>query len=183
MTGAALGILCWASAGVSMAEASPPRLPFHRVKWTQSTMGELLREGYQRSSSFQSLVDRIEQSNAIVLVRLGYCKDGRVRACLTSVAGSLRERHLRIKVDPHASTNRLIAAIGHELRHALEVVEESAVIDGRSALALFRRVGNTPCGTASASGCETDAALETEARILAELYGKSPERPVIAAQR
>jgi hypothetical protein len=144
-------------------------------------MGDLLREGYDRSASFRSLVDRLELSNAIVLVRLGYCKGGRFRACLTSISGSTRERHLRIRVDPQTSTNRLIAAIGHELWHALELVEEPEVTDAKSALAFFRRIGRSACGTASASGCETDAALETEAQILAELHQSTP-RPVLAAR-
>jgi hypothetical protein len=45
-------------------------------------MPELLKEGAERSATFRSLVNAIDQSTGVVYVELGYCAFGRVNGCL-----------------------------------------------------------------------------------------------------
>src|SRR5437870_2842847 len=78
-------------------------LSFTRVRSTENFMIALVREGYDRSASFRELVDSLQRSNLIVVVQPGVCAGGRIRSCMVSVAGSLRERQIRIKIDPHTS--------------------------------------------------------------------------------
>lgn len=169
-----IGVLLLVCTASITADAQPKTHAFRRVKATQEAVTELLAAGYERSPSFRALVARIEQSDAIVLVQLGACRRGHGRSCVVSVAGGPTGRHIRIKVNPHTTRLRLIATIGHELYHAVEIIQEPSVRDAESARNLFRRLGWE--SFSRAGRFETRAALETEKRILKELYrGFLPE--------
>jgi hypothetical protein len=145
-------------------------LQFTRVRSTQPYTTMLLREAYDRSASFRSLVDTLQQSNATVFVQLGACKGGRIRSCVVSVNGSERARHIWIKVDPHAIHDWLLATIAHELQHAVEIVEQSDVFDATSALRLYRKISLGKCREGLSEECETERAITTESRVLEELF-------------
>lgn len=147
-------------------------LLFTRVRSTEQFMIVLVREGYDRSPSFRELVDALQQSNLIVVVQPGVCAGGRIRSCVVSVAGSLRERQIRIKVDPHTSHDWLIATIAHELQHAVEIAEHIEVTDGPGALKLYRQIALGRCRDGLSEECETARALATEKRTLEELAGR-----------
>jgi hypothetical protein len=151
---------------------------FTRVRSTDRFMIALVREGYDRSATFRELVERLQASNITVFVLPGYCSGGRFRACLVSVSGSDRARHIRIKVDPHTTNDRLIATVAHELQHAVEIAEHLEVLDASSALALYRRISVGRCRQGLSDECETARALETERTVLAELSsGEASGRP------
>src|SRR5262245_52166477 len=116
---------------VHASQGAPDDAPglFTRVRSTERFMITLIREGYERSSTFRELVDTLQRSNVIVFVQPAVCAGGRIRSCLVSVKGSALERHLRIKVDTHTSHNALIATVAHELQHAVEIAAHPEVID------------------------------------------------------
>jgi hypothetical protein len=149
--------------------SDPSGLSFTRVRASESLMIALVREGYGRSPSFRDLVDTLQRSNVIVIVQPGICAGGRIRSCVVAVAGTLRERQIRIKVDTRTSGNQLIATIGHELQHAVEIAENTEITDGPNALKLYRRLGIGRCRDGLSEECETERALTTEKRILVEL--------------
>jgi hypothetical protein len=100
----------------------------------------------------------------------GICAGGRIRPCLVSVGGSQQERHIRIRIDPqHTIENRLIAAIAHELQHAVEIAERPAVIDAAGVMKLYRQIAFGRCQQGLSEECETTKAVETERRALSEL--------------
>ena len=142
---------------------------FTRVRSTENFMIALVREGYDRSASFRELVDTLQRSNLIVVVQPGVCAGGRIRSCVVSVAGSLRERQIRIKIDPHTSHDWLIATIAHELQHAVEIAERVDVTDGPRALELYRTIAIGRCREGLSEECETARALAVEKRTLEEL--------------
>ena len=80
-------------------------------------------------------------------------------------------RYVEVVVDPRAPNNRLIATIGHELHHALEVLAVPGVLDPQRVVALYREIGNAQCFADGSTTCETDGALATEQLILRELFG------------
>jgi hypothetical protein len=129
----------------------------------------LIREGYDRSTEFRGLVETLQQSHVIVFVQPAACAGGRIRSCLVSVTSLGPERHIRIKVDTHASHDRLVATVAHELQHAVEVAEQPDVTDATSTLALYRRIGLGRCQEGLSEECETTRALTTEAKVLEEL--------------
>jgi hypothetical protein len=159
--------LIWLTGAMTLQTPDPL---FTRVRSTERFMIALVREGYERSPTFRELVDTLQQSNVIVLVQPAACAGGRIRSCLVAVEGSERERQIRIKVDPQHTTNdRLIAAVGHELQHAVEIAEHPDVINGPGALALYGRIAFGQCRDGLSEECETTRALDAERKVLEEL--------------
>jgi hypothetical protein len=163
-----LGVLLYQSP-IALADDAID-LRFTRVRAVGGELRRLLREGDRRSSTFRALVDEIGQSNAIVVVELGFCGSGRFRSCVTHVEGDRRQRHIRIVVDTRTTSDRLVATIAHELQHAVEIVREPEVTDAARVLQLFRRIGAGRCRDGLSEACETDEALVVETKVLEELH-------------
>ena len=114
------------------------------VRSTDRMVTELVGEGYARSATFRRLVDGISATNALVYVEPGSCAYGHLNACLVAfIAATSRGRYLRIILTrPYLlDRNRLIALVGHELQHALEVAERSDVVDVEGMIEMYRRIG------------------------------------------
>jgi hypothetical protein len=145
-------------------------LLFTRVRSTEAYMIGLIREGYDRLSTFRELVDFLQHTNVIVSIHRVPCAGGRIRSCLVAVKGSRQERHIWIKVDPqHTIRDWLIATTAHELQHAVEIAENPGVIDRTSLLELYRGIAVGRCGQGLSEECETPRALATERQVLGEL--------------
>src|SRR6185503_12991737 len=77
--------------------------------------------------------------DGIVYVEHGACLRG-VRACLAlevTTAGDYRI--LRVMVDARQPDWDVMASIGHELRHAIEVLENRALVDTASVYLFFAK--------------------------------------------
>ena len=153
----------------SAVSADDPRL-FTRVRSTERYMIGLIREGYDRSGTFRNLVDTLQRSDVIVVIQRLPCAGGRIRSCLVSVNGPLGARQIGIKIDPqHTIGDWLIATIAHELQHAIEIAEHPEVIDARSAIELYRKIGIGRCREGLSEECETERALDIEKTVRDEL--------------
>ncbi len=141
-----------------------------RVRGADTEMHRLIREGDERSQTFQQLVDEIQRSNAVVVVGFGLCASGRFRSCVSHVSGDERQRHVRILVNTRATSDQLVATIAHELQHAIEIIREPDVRDVETVAALYRRIGTGKCSLGLSEICETEAAKSTERRVLQELH-------------
>jgi len=139
--------------------------PERRVRAADSRVAALLAEGLRRSATFGDLVVALHRTNVIVYIQtaphLPRSLDGRLM--LTS--GPIRQRYLRIQIRPDGSTPDLVALIGHELRHAIEIGEAPEVADERTLIALYERIGY-PEGQ---HGYDTVAARDTGRRVRMEL--------------
>ena len=140
------------------------------IRSSDRALNDLLADGYARSATFQGLVDAISMTNTLVYVEAGICAFGHLRACLLPfMATTDKARYLRIVLTrplDAAKKDRLIALIGHELQHALEVAERPEVIDVTSMIAMSRRIGFPLKGRA---GYETSAARAAGTAIFEEL--------------
>jgi hypothetical protein len=140
------------------------------IRSSDRALNELVAEGYARSATFQGLVDAISITNTLVYVEAGICAFGHLRACLLPfMATTDKARYLRVVLTrplDAAKKDRLIALIGHEMQHALEVAERPEVIDVTSMIAMCRRIGFPLKGRA---GCETSAARAAGTAIFEEL--------------
>ena len=74
-----------------------------------------------QSPTFRRMVETINASDGIVYIDPGTCRDG-VRACLVNVSSAGGHRFLFVKVDMEKADHALMASIGHELQHAVEVL-------------------------------------------------------------
>lgn len=129
-----------------------------RVRSSVPRIAVLLTEASMRSSTFRGLVSSIERTDGIVYIEPGLCKHG-VRACLSlSITSGSGFRILRVLVDVATDVFELMATIGHELRHALEILTEPKVRTMQQAYMFYAREAAT-----------SRDAFETPAAILAGL--------------
>ena len=58
-------------------------------------------------------------------------------------------RYLRAAISTDLSSDQIIASLAHELQHVVEVIEDSNVVDERSLVALYKRIGEPAAAVAS----------------------------------
>jgi hypothetical protein len=139
------------------------------VRSTSPVLREVIEDGKWESPTFRDLVRSIGASDGIVYVEEGVCRHG-VHACLLlDVTAASRYRILKILVDVNgvlAHRNRLdlIATIGHELRHAFEVLAEQSVRSAAALYLFYERIAPTKNQT-----FETRAAIVAGHQIREEL--------------
>jgi hypothetical protein len=84
---------------------------------------------------------RLERSDVIVYVeevpRLPASLEGRMMMLPTSHG----QRYVRIQIALRGAPDDSIALLGHELQHAIEVAQETAVNDQDELAALYQRIG------------------------------------------
>jgi len=123
------------------------------VRSTMTWGLSLIAEGCQRSASFRALVERLRATNLIIYVEPAVQLPG-VTIGITQLLGVNGEfRYLRVSIDANATRKELIALVGHELQHAVEIGGAPEVVDQATLQALFRRIGHE-----SVDGYDTDAA-------------------------
>jgi hypothetical protein len=146
--------------------AEGDRLPLvsPRVRSSVPRIAALLTEASARSNTFRGLVASIENTDGIVYVEPGRCKHG-VRACLSlSITAAGRYRILRVMIDLATDMVALMATIGHELRHALEILTEPSVRTTEQAYLFYAREAPT-----SRDVFETRAAIQTGLAVEREI--------------
>ena len=135
-----------------------------RVRSSHVYLQAMIAEAAVRSSTFRGIVAAIEATNGIVYVEHGACQHS-VRACLAlNVTAAAGYRILRVIVDARQPDWDVMASIGHELRHALEVLENPALVDTTSVY-LFYAQGRQANGRAF----ETQAAIDAGFAVRHEL--------------
>lgn len=155
--------LAAAPAGDTALLSSPDR----RVRSTDRRIMELIHTGVERSATFAQLVTLLNATDVIVYIE-------RVATLPNTLAGRMlllpmahQQRYLRIQVRADLSPNELIALIGHELRHALEIAEDATVRDQSSMLTLYQRIGHRSAGTMHTF--DTFAAQDAGRQVRSEL--------------
>lgn len=143
--------------------------PDRRVRSTDRHIIGLLHKGVARSKTFAELVTALNTTDVIVYIE-------RVPTLPTTLAGRLlllpitgHQRYLRIQVRGDLSPIELIALIGHELRHALEIAEHPAVRDESAMLTLYQRIGHPSTGALHTF--DTQAAQTAGRQVRMELAG------------
>jgi len=135
-----------------------------RVRSSNPYLAAIIREATARSATFRQLVTDIERSDGIVYVEPGECRHG-VRSCLSlSVTSAAGFRLLRVLVNPRASAWELMATIGHELRHVMEVLANPALTTTQAVYLFYERIAPTV-----RAAFETDAAIRAGFAVGAEV--------------
>ena len=131
-----------ASGETPEALGTPAMASNARVRAEDPDLAMLIRQASDQSATFRSLVDAIQATNGVVYVIRGRCGH-HLRACLVmwmAVAGP--NRMLRVMVDDERRAHiEKMASLGHELRHALEVLTESNVTTGAGMFNFYRHSG------------------------------------------
>jgi len=128
--------------GQAPGSAGNPTAPNDaRVRAEDPTLSTLIRQAIDQSATFRRLVAEIQASDGIVHVIRGRCGHS-VPACLLLWMGAAGpNRMLRVVVDSDKTDIDTMALLGHELKHALEVLAEPSVRTGAGMFQLYRRNG------------------------------------------
>jgi hypothetical protein len=125
-----------------------------RVRTDNPALAAVIQDGIRRSATFRRLVEAIDASDGIVFVEEGRCRHS-VRACLAlSVKQAGPNRLLRVVVDVRKPDWDLMGSIGHELYHAVEVLNEPWVKSSGAIYLFYKSVGEP-----SGDRFETPAAI------------------------
>ena len=155
--------------GGNLSQAHVQGLP--RLRGSDPAIAAAIEQAHKQSPTFKQLLAAIDRTDGIVYVHYGAC--GRnVRACLLlAVTQAGPNRILHIRVDHRRHGHDLMAAIGHELRHAVELLNEPTVVDGNTAHNFYQRVAPT-----ESYSFETEEAIEIELKIDKELRQWAKQR-------
>ena len=148
----AIGAVAMLAAAVNVgADSAGPR-----VRSSHAYLRAMIDEARQRSATFRGLVETIEGTNGIVYVEHGACGHA-VRACLALHATMAADyRILRVLVDARQPDWEVMASIGHELRHALEVLGNTSLVSTQAIYLFYLGEGAT---TTASGAFETRAAI------------------------
>jgi hypothetical protein len=137
-----------------------------RVRSSSAKLSALIDDGAARSKTFANLITEIEATDGIVYVEEGDCRHG-VASCLewrVTLASAYRILFVRIAFD--RAHIEVIASIGHELQHALEVLQNRS-LRRNSDIVLFYHTPGTIGGVPRAA--ETGAATTAGNTVFREL--------------
>ena len=136
------------------------------IRSTSADVRAAIDQGIRASATFHQMAQSVEASDSIVFFAEGSCGGAR-RACLIDVttAGQRRILWVIVNLRLEPSQRDLVASIGHELRHTLEVISEPSIRSIGEQFGLYTRIGiRLPGG-----GFETVAAIDAESRIRDEV--------------
>jgi hypothetical protein len=154
--------LALAAAEPGLPATMPPASMTHTRPLTPGA-AKLLREARQRSQVVATLLGSLEATDAVVYVTdaMPVARQG-AKSHLTFLSLGSTVRYLLVWLDgSRLSPTDRIAALGHELFHALEVATSPEVKDGQGFARLFRRIG----WETSRDRFETRGARELEERV------------------
>jgi hypothetical protein len=131
----------------------------------------LLTRGAVQSPTLRRLITAINETDGIVYVENGHCGHGVHNCLLFSITSAGGFRFLRIVIDTNRfdhpeRSKELVASMGHELHHAVEVLTQPHV---RSTIDMFSLYANDAGG--GNGHFETDAAVRTGDQVLNEIAG------------
>jgi hypothetical protein len=129
---------------------------------------QLLTELIARSATGRELVAQLERSDLVVYIRYQWFETLMLRGRIGALASARPGRLFAIEINSHQTRTEQLAALGHELRHAVEIAGAASVQDARSLAALYRAIGE-PSGYAGAETFETAAAAATGKQVRQEL--------------
>ena len=140
--------------------------PDRHVRGLSPLANQMLAEGMKRSRTFEAIVEAIEGTDLIVHVEANAKLPAMVAGRL--MFGSAPHdgpRYLRVQVADMGTRLDQIAAIGHELQHALEVSQAPEVRCTQSFRVLYERIGERSLPAAY----DTEAAKRAGQKVLFEL--------------
>jgi hypothetical protein len=170
------------AAGSRPAGTCDVRIPDH-VRVLDCRLAATLADGMARSPSLRDLVDRIRELQGIVYVStaLSVSPGGHhvlLGALSHQVAVAGPYRIMRITVR-HDYDDRAVATIAHELRHAIEVLQDPAARSKGDVDLVFERIGYR-----IASGVmETEGAINVERTVSKELQASRQGPPAVAIRQ
>jgi hypothetical protein len=171
-------------ASMTSQESSPNNAPrdesplasASRVRSLDPSLRRALDDRLVRSETLRVLVRTLDASDVVVYLQEGVCRDAAACTMIAPTTGPGRLLRVNFVLrTPQGATmllcrrDRLIAQIGHELQHAVEISTHREVVDDVTLSNFYKRIGRRRRG----SEYETEAAVQTGARVVDELHNNS----------
>jgi hypothetical protein len=122
-----------------------------------------------QSPTARRLVDHLQQRDVLVYVRLRWFATDAINARIGLVASSGPRRLLIVELGCRRTRQQQLVALGHELRHAVEIADASSVTDVRALAALYRRIGDVVAVGGATEAFETEAAVDAGRQVQREI--------------
>jgi hypothetical protein len=151
-----------------------------RVRPHDTRSAKVLLDGIQRSAKIRAAVDELERHDVIAYVQMQPALNGRLVGTLTWLAATDSFRYVRISLNPEVTGAAAIAALGHELQHALEVARAPSIRDAASLMAFYQKNGISMPG--HDNGWDTRAAREAGEEVRRELMATRHNRVAAVMQ-
>ena len=129
----------------------------------------LVSEAAEGSQAIRALMDRLETLNVTVYIRSATFIYSDLEGRVALLAGAVGHRYLVIELACGRSRLSQMAALGHELYHAVEIANEPSVVDTRTLAAFYGRIGRQTGNAGGRLTFETDAAANAGLRARREL--------------
>ena len=152
----------------SLAGGQEPRDGGH-VRTMDARLRNEINEGTARSAFFRELVARLDGSDVIVYVETECPMSPRLFGRLVFMGAGGGRRYVNVRIACSLKDDERIAALAHELRHAVEIVDAPFVVDQVSLAQLYRRIGFASHAVTRGDGFESRAAIDSARRVWAEL--------------
>jgi hypothetical protein len=120
--------------------AGPPPYVSH-VRVRHAVLEPFLREAIEKSATTRALVAALDASDVIVYLEMFPGIRTALPAGIRYAGSGGRFRYLRIALNPTNSPAQMIAMIGHELQHAVEIAAEPTIRSRHDLQAHYERVG------------------------------------------
>jgi len=125
---------------VSLARAADaPRAD--RVRPRTPALESLSTTALARSPTFKALVRELDESDVIVYVDRHVALPSSIRGIITFRGAGTGTRYLSVWLNPRLTAQEMMAALGHELQHAVEVARAPDVRTGEAFSRHYRHVG------------------------------------------
>ena len=133
----------------------------------------VLEAGRQYSPTFKALVDRLEAGTLVVYVQYGQLQS-RIQGRLVFLSAIGPRRYVLVELARELDAARLIAIVGHELQHAVEVLEQPDIVDQATFADAFSRAGFRRRHLADGGiGIDTAAAVVAGRQVWREVGGST----------
>jgi hypothetical protein len=150
------------------ARASDIDAPLAHIRSTDRHLRALIDDALATSATVRALVERITVSDVVVYVACetdpGVHGFGRLNF-ISAVGGF---RYVLIRLKPKRG-GPAIAALAHELQHAVEIAGAPSVVDEASLGREYARIGYKSHSSSGGLAFDTAAAVETGRRVTEEL--------------
>jgi hypothetical protein len=101
----------------------------------------LVADAAARSPSIQTLIDRLEAANVIVYVRTRMFRQSELQGRVGLIAVVDGRRFLAIELACGRPERTMMATLGHELHHAVEIAGEPSIVDAKTLAAFYTKHG------------------------------------------
>ena len=159
--------LLLATPSLSKAAESISDSPRRPIRSTDRRLRMLLDQGLRISPTLRALVARLQASDVVVYLRCDGIAGPDGRLTFVASAGGYRYVVVRMAHFPRAQQ---IAIMAHELRHAVEIADTPAIVDGPSLVREYQRIGYlNQTSPLPGVAFDTAAAVDAGKQVLKEM--------------